>query len=519
MGPVSSGTGIGSGGGGAISSVDGGGNGTTGAVILATNSTPSLSINTGSRKISISGNVSSSRSLSSLSLTSSNVENSVAGAISGGSNFSFNGSGGGLIVLGSADNSYTGTTTVKQGILSISSLANGGINSGIGKSSSDAGNLILDGGTLNYTGVDVVTDRLFTLTPLGGTINVSNSGSLNFTNTGNVAFSGSGARRLVFNDDYLGISSFASILGNGTGGATSLTKAGSGSLTLSGNNTYVGATTVTSGTLTAGVATVGTSSGAFGVGSNITVNGGTLALGSYNESVGTVTIGANGGSITGSGGILTATTSYTLNNDSGHTASITAILAGSGVTLTQAGAGTTTLTGVNTYTGATTISAGTLKLANTSGTTLPTTAAIRMTGSSGSAATLDLAGYSQAFSSIAGSNSYNTITNSGSSDVVLTIDGATPGSFAGVIQNGATKKVGLTLNSSSSGTLTFSGTNSYTGTTTISAGTLTLTNALSSSTGVVMTGTSIWDLQATQTIASLSMATGNSITRSAGTSQ
>ena len=68
------------------------------------------------------------------------------------------------------------------------------------------------------------------------------------------------------------------------------------------------------------------------------------------------------------------------------------------------------------------------------------------------------------------------------------------------------------------GTLTLSATNTYTGDTAIEAGTVVLTGALSSATDVSLTGTSVWDLRATQTVASLSMASGSSITRGAGTS-
>jgi autotransporter-associated beta strand protein len=68
------------------------------------------------------------------------------------------------------------------------------------------------------------------------------------------------------------------------------------------------------------------------------------------------------------------------------------------------------------------------------------------------------------------------------------------------------------------GTLTLSGTNTYTGDTFITTGTLRTTGTLSPSTDVVMTNDATWDLQATQTIASLSMASGNTIVRSDGTS-
>jgi autotransporter-associated beta strand protein len=121
------------------------------------------------------------------------------------------------------------------------------------------------------------------------------------------------------------------------------------------------------------------------------VNGGTLDLGSYSQTLAAVSVGTSGGSITGTTGVLTGS-SFTFNNTTGNAATVTAILAGTG-TLTQAGTGTTTLSGANTYTGATTISAGLLKLGAAGGATntpLGTTGA-GTTVASGAA--LDLNGY------------------------------------------------------------------------------------------------------------------------------
>ena len=81
-----------------------------------------------------------------------------------------------------------------------------------------------------------------------------------------------------------------------------------------------------------------------------------FALGNnQSDSVGTVTL-ANGGSITGTGtSALTSTGSFELQDGS-----VSAILAGSGIGLNKTGAGTVTLTGANTFSGATTLGAGVL---------------------------------------------------------------------------------------------------------------------------------------------------------------
>jgi autotransporter-associated beta strand protein len=74
------------------------------------------------------------------------------------------------------------------------------------------------------------------------------------------------------------------------------------------------------------------------------------------------------------------------------------------------------------------------------------------------------------------------------------------------------------LTKAGAGSFTLSAANTYTGDTNISAGTLILTGSLSTATDVVMTNAAVWNLQAAQTVASLSMASGNSITNTAGTS-
>src|SRR5205823_13054796 len=81
-----------------------------------------------------------------------------------------------------------GSTVIKalraNTTLSVATLANGGANSPVGKSSNAAGNLIFNGGTLRYSGSGAGTDRLFTIQPNGATIDASGTGALAFTNTG-----------------------------------------------------------------------------------------------------------------------------------------------------------------------------------------------------------------------------------------------------------------------------------------------------------------------------------------------
>ena len=152
----------------------------------------------------------------------------------------------------SGSNSYTGVTTISEGILSVSILANGGMNSGIGASSNAAGNLVLDGGTLQYTGAGNSTDRLFTLTTNGGTIDASGTGALSFTNTGSVVLSPTNvAHTLILTGTSTDSNTLNAVIvdGNSTSHSTSLNKTGAGTWILSGANTYTGATTGSTGVL------------------------------------------------------------------------------------------------------------------------------------------------------------------------------------------------------------------------------------------------------------------------------
>jgi fibronectin-binding autotransporter adhesin len=74
------------------------------------------------------------------------------GVISGSGGLSKTGAGHGRVVL-SGTNTYTGVTMISGGTLQTNLLADGGSNSGIGASSNVAANLVLNGGTLRYTGV------------------------------------------------------------------------------------------------------------------------------------------------------------------------------------------------------------------------------------------------------------------------------------------------------------------------------------------------------------------------------
>ena len=249
---------------------------------------------------------------------------------------------------------------------------------------------------------------------------------------------------------------FSGVIQDGTG-ALSLTKSGTGTLILSGTNTYTGATTINGGTLAAGAINAFSAASAFTVAS-----GAFLDLGGFNQAIGSL---AGAGTVTDNGAPATLTTGA--NNTSTIFSGV--IQDGTGaLSLTKSGTGTLILSGTNTYTGATTINGGTLA----AGAINAFSAASAFTVASG--AFLDLGGFNQAIGSLAGAG---TVTDNGAPATLTTGANNTSTIFSGVIQDGTGA---LSLTKSGTGTLTLSGTNTYTGATTINGGTLEVDGSIAS---------------------------------------
>ncbi|MEI6970749.1 MAG: glycine-rich domain-containing protein [bacterium] len=229
----------------------------------------------------------------------------------------------------------------------------------------------------------------------------------------------------------------------GASGSGAVTKLGSGALTLAAANTYGGLTTVGAGRL------------AFGIndalaGGDLLVAGGTLDIGAYSDSVGLVSL--TSGSIIGTSGVLTSTTGFAISNATAAT--ISAKLAGT-VGLTKSGAGALTLSNTNSYTGGTTIgaSAGGISFARDG---LGTSGAITFAGN---APIQWAAGNTQDISG-------RLVINAG---VTATLDtGANNVTLASAFGAGGTGS----LTKTGAGILTIGGTNTYSGLTTASNGTL-----------------------------------------------
>ena len=223
------------------------------------------------------------------------------------------------------------------------------------------------------------------------------------------------------------------------GGLAVSNSTGTGTLILSGANTYAGPTIVSSGTLEAGVASVANVSGAFGNNSAVTMAntaGATLSLTngttSYNTQIGSLAGGGNAG-----GNVTLGSATLTLAGTNTSAVAYSGIISGTG-SVTKIGAGTETFSYYNTYSGGTTVSGGTLAL-NAGGSSGTVQGAVTIT----SGATLNL------------TNTNALGTSSGSQVTVLNING-------GVVNNTTTGVEGmLTSFNLTGGTLSSTGTGVY----------------------------------------------------------
>jgi autotransporter-associated beta strand protein len=264
---------------------------------------------------------------------------------------------GGLTKLGagtlavSGANTFNGSATIKAGVVSVFTLANGGSPSPLGQSSSAAANLVLDGGTLQHTGaLGAFTDRLFTLTANGGTLDGSGSGAdpgtgLSFFGTGNVVLTAGGDRTLTLTGSAPtgnASSRFTLQLSDPSGSKTSLVKSGPGRWFIGGaTKTYSGDTTISAGTLqyeAHDVLPYGFDRG------NVTITtGASLGLGAFNARIN----GLNGGGSVNQTGTNTRALTLGHGDASGNFAGN--INASVNFSVNKVGAGTQVFSGTNTF--------------------------------------------------------------------------------------------------------------------------------------------------------------------------
>ncbi|MDR3476974.1 MAG: filamentous hemagglutinin N-terminal domain-containing protein [Gammaproteobacteria bacterium] len=307
----------------------------------------------------------------------------------------------------------------------------------------DSGTLVLSNNTNNYSGSTFLTD---------GTLQAGMANA--FSPNSGVSFSSAPTAVLDlnnFNNSILFLSGFSATgavtLGSGTltllgdanigqfytgniSGAGNLNLAGAYSQTLTGNNSYLGSTTI--------------------------ANGATLQIGG-GGSTGTLSASQNI-TVTGFGTLLFSTTSNI---------NVLGNISGTG-RVQQGGSGTTQLLGNNTYSGATFVEDGTLQAG--SATAISPNSSFQFDQGSINGGTLDLNGFNSTIYALFG-NTGKILLGS----ATLTIQNAESNlssSYGGVISGGG----GLTLNTGANEFLTLTGVNTYTGVTMVNAGILQIGN-------------------------------------------
>jgi autotransporter-associated beta strand protein len=276
-----------------------------------------------------------------------NADATISSALAGSGAITKTGSG--TLTLNNTGSTYSGQLTVANGTLSIAAINNVSSNGNLGNSNalspvilgSSGGNT----GALRYTGGNASSSKTFTFAAGGtGEINVS-TGATNLTLSGLI---------------------------DGSGG---LSKTGAGTLTLSQNgNEFTGNTVITSGKVALGAQYALWKSAYDTTGSTGTIglDRGTQATPWLGGLAGSVNLAT---AITGYSGI----TSLVLNPQSGSSVSYGGVIANgaANMALNKTGHGIQTLTGANTYSGATTVWAGTLALSGASGTALNSAFTVR----------------------------------------------------------------------------------------------------------------------------------------------
>ncbi len=363
-------------------------------------------------------------------------------------NSNTNGILGGWATVGGTDWAVNSTNGAEGAIAALASYSNDtwapGNNTTVTASGAPAAGSTTHSLRFNAAGANTLTLAGTNTVASGGILVTANVGANASTIAGGILRGASGADLIVHQNNPAGAFVIASQIADNDG-ATALTKAGVGMLALTGANTYSGGTFLNAGTLSfanGGIGSTGTvrfagNSTLQWAGGNTQDISGRLAI---NDGV-TATLDTNGNDVTlasGFGG-------------------------GGAGGLVKAGTGTLTLAGANTFTGPTTISAGTIELGHASalaGSTLTAPSAGGLSFGSLTAATLG---------GLAGSNSLTLENGSGAAVALSVGTNNTPsttysGSLGGL---GSLTKTGY-------GQLVLSAPNRYLGSTTIANGRLAL---------------------------------------------
>ena len=318
-------------------------------------------------------------------------------------------SGGSIGVTGGQANLFVAGTAANAPTLNVSggSVTAGTVRLGnnpgeVGTITQSAGTVTINGSNSNqglFVGYNANDTGLYTLT--GGSLVLNNQSSVGAFGSGTFNQSG-GTVAVNGNGLFLGLysggsgtynlsgtgslSGAAVIVGGDQGNGTGFLHQTGGTINLSflqiGQNAQGGAMgtyTLDAGTATAGTVSVGVNTSSTGT---VNLNGGTLTAGTVVGQAGTSTFRFNGGTLQASGNSTTFVSGLTnayveaggaVINTNGFNVTVAQTLlhdTALGTTdggLTKSGTGILTLSAANTYTGTTTVSAGTLAISGNGG--------------------------------------------------------------------------------------------------------------------------------------------------------
>lgn len=416
---------------------------------------------------------------------------------------------GGAVNLSSSSTSRVLTVNGTGNATISGVIANGSTSTAGGLTYSGGGTLALTnantfGGTLTATSGTVRLDN--SLAAQNATVSVGTANALAFgTGITTATFgglSGSGALALT-NTDTSNVA--LTVGGNNTSttysgqlsGSGTFTKAGTGTLTLSGTNINSGTVTLAAGVLQIGS---GGSTGALGSGNSVVFEGGTL------------TNGYSGSSTLNLGQTISVAAGQTGTLNMGNRMVLGGSVSGAGTLNINLGTTQSRDDFSNSWTGFTgTVNiagSGTARLLNNGGGFNPlsfASATVDLGGSAFLQPSNNSGGNTYSFGALSGSSTTAGIVGPSQGGTTTLSVGAlnTSTSFAGSIQgNTSLTKVGT-------GTLALTGSNTYTGTTTVSAGSLQVSATGSTGTGAV-------SVASTGTLQGSGMVRGSSFTAASG---
>ncbi len=402
------------------------------------------------------------------------------------------------VTTGSDNGTFTYSGIIQDGAGTISLIKNGtGALTLPSANTYSGGTTLNSGGTLNINNASAIGTGTFTIN--GGTIDNTSGGAITLSTNNamswNSSFTFTGTNNLNLGTGAVAVGSITittSTLGSNltVGGVMSsgnfTTKAGAGTLTLSGANLLTNSFFLNAGQLNINNAhAIGTNRFTIANGTTIDNTSGapiTLSTNNIQTWSGSFTFIGSSDLNMGTGGV-SLNGSFTITTNGSNLTEKGIITGGPGRSITKAGAGTLTLGGTNNFTGGVILKAGQLNLNNTralgssvaSRLTITPISAVSIDNTSGGAITMALA-YPQTWNgsfTFIGTNPLNM----GTGAVTIATTSPTITVNSSTLTEGGIISGAFSITKAGAGALVLSGTNTFTGGVNLNAGQLNINNA------------------------------------------